>query len=638
MIYSILSGLAAFLLFISGCSSPVPPAQPVSTPTAAVSPTVSPAAESSPSLLLKAIKADLFDKKFDDVVAKCTEALTTVTDNRERAEILLARASAYKGLNQPDKARGDAIESLRLNPESEEPDLFLAIHIYSTGDMEYEAYGALHRAIDKLGGKHISESKFFDGPSEIKAGGYLMAGRVCHDCGKYDESLDYLNNAIDYQKLINIPETAYSDRAFNYFKMGNKAKAEADAEYWLKKIAPAVVANPPSFENCVDFSNMYLIKGDYDKAFLYLDKSKALAPQKYSQGTYHISRGRIYFAMGKFEKAKAEFEIVRAKYSGDEKILDMPDLRRMEEIIKGKSSGNKGKAGKSSDGDREKLGKDALNCLIKGDLTGAEKGYSKLISSYPEDPDKAEWLMSRADVYTGLKKFKQAEADLKEIIKTGKMGATPYLFLAVRIYSETEEEKEAWECLDKAFAMNKEIEKDRFFQTMEKGKPVTNKVNLAVFYMTAGILANDLGHYDRAIDLLTKAIQYGDIDDSLHLAVLEKAMVCFKIEKYDEARKLGKQWLEMKVYDHPKHYIAYQELADANMLAGDYGEAHKYIDLAIRMKPDDYGFYINKGRIYLMEGKKSEARRCFGVTRSHSKGEKWDFIELSRLEKLLDKK
>jgi len=153
--------------------------------------------------------------------------------------------------------------------------------------------------------------------------------------------------------------------------------------------------------------------------------------------------------------------------------------------------------------------------------------------------------------------------------------------------------------------------------------------------MVVGILANDLGHYKKGLELFTKATSYGDIDDALHLALLEKAMILFKLEKYDEARKLAQQWLDMKIYDKPDHYIAYQELADANMMAGNYDTAIEYIDKAINMKPDDFGFYINKGRIYFRKGDYKQARQCLAVTRKHSAGKKWDFVELNRMEKLL---
>ncbi len=633
----VMIAVIAFFAMASGCSNkppapeatPVPSLQPSNPPSSSAAPTV----EFSPSPVISdvpdsaevlKIRELLTQGKFEEALLGCDKALYSASDNKTKSNILVLRAGILKHLKQPDRAKADIIEASKLNPAGEQPDLFLAIHIYSTGDMEYEAYDALHRAIDKLEGKDISYSRFFEGPVEKQASAYLMAGRICHDCGKYKESLPYLDKAVELQKKGNIPLSASADRAFTLFKLGRIQEARKDASYWLKNLFPKLPVNT-SFEDCTTACDMFTVMGDHKKAFLYLEKSDKLAPKTYSHGTYHISKGRIYFSMGRFDKAQAEFDIVKSKYAGDEKILDMPDLRRMEKVIKKNPLG----------GAKERIKADAFESFLMGDMKAIVSNYSRLISEYPSDPEKAEWLMKRAGGYIGLKNFKEAEADLREVIKIGKMGATPYLMLAVRVYSENEEDAKAWECLEKAFKIMPDIEKDPFFIVNNNGKMEKSDSRVARFYMVGGILANDLGHYEKGLELFTKAISYGDIDDALHLALLEKAMILFKLEKYDEAKKLAKQWLDMKIYDKPDHYIAYQELADANMMAGNYDTAIEYIDKAIGMKPDDFGFYINKGRIYFRKGDYKKARQCLAVTRKHSAGEKWDFVELNRLEKLL---
>lgn len=291
----------------------------------------------------------------------------------------------------------------------------------------------------------------------------------------------------------------------------------------------------------------------------------------------------------------------------------------------------------SSPSDADSIKNSALKQLIKGNFNEAAEKYSEYLEKYPNAPDRDDILMNRADAYIGAQRYKEAEKDLKEVIESGKKGATPYLCLGMRVYVEMEEDQKAYECLKKAFELREDIEKDPFFIRFQDGKPIISKSAIANFYMVAGILSHDLGHYEDSLKYLARAMDFGDIDPALHLAILERAMANFKLERYEEAKKFAKQWLNKKVYKKPDHYRHFQELADANMIVGNYDEALNYINKAIQMKPDDFGFYINKGRIYLMMKDYKSAGECFAITRKHLSKGKWDIIELERLEKLMKK-
>lgn len=298
----------------------------------------------TPNTIFSKYKAEIVDilrkKQFEEAVKKCNDLMATNLSNAEKYEILMLRAVAYHNLKKTENAKADAIEAAKLRDKEPAPYLFLAVNIYSSGDNEHEGYAALSKAYELNGNKDIEKDPFFAGVGKDKGkliDFYNMAGRLAHDVGKYEESLKYFNRAIQLEEESKRPVSSWFDRAFTYFKLGRLNEAKSDAEKFLKAEQARLKKETPTFEDYDRISTANMIVGNYKEAFDYLEKTKNAAPKHYSLGTYYLSKGRIYFRMGDYKKAKENFDIVRKKYSADEKILDMPDLRRMEKIVNEKS-------------------------------------------------------------------------------------------------------------------------------------------------------------------------------------------------------------------------------------------------------------------------------------------------------------
>lgn len=261
----------------------------------------------------------------------------------------------------------------------------------------------------------------------------------------------------------------------------------------------------------------------------------------------------------------------------------------------------------------------------------------ELFNGYLKQSDpsvRTDVLLKRADALMGMNEYDQAEEDLKEVIKEGKHGATPLLYSAV-LYHNLDQDEDAYKALKGAYSMNPDLENDPYF-TDRMEKNYNRNAALADFYTIAGKIAHDAGHSEEGLQYIDKAIEKGAVTSVSSLAYLEKALIYFKNEKYDEARKYAKVWLEKYAPNPIISVESNENFSDAYMMLGDYTQALGYINKAIRIRSDFPGFYINRGRIFVMKGDYNAAREDFAKARSlGDRGESYDAVELKRLESLI---
>lgn len=599
-------------------------------------------------------------RDFERAIKISSDYLEKYPDDPNRDIILMYRADAYIGLNKDyEKAEADVKEVIKMGKQGATPYLFLASHIYNDNEKPREGYEAIKKAYSIS--KDIEHDPFFKGSKARLASFYTIAGELAHDCGDYEASINFIKKAIKLGSLEHNSLFARNEIAMAYYKKGDLKKAQEYSTEWLKYDAPVLKEKYLDYNYYINMSNAHMILGNAKEAFYYLDECVKVGPKHESMGIYHYERGRIYFRIGDYKNARKEFNIVRTKYAADAKTLDIFDIERMEKIMNmkekaGKGGGKSGKTKTKLPEDKEKLKREALNLLDNRQFEKAAKKISEYLAKYPNTPDRDDMLLKRADAYIGyieertnvpgfsnFKEYKLAEADLLEVAKRGKKGATPYLMLATQLYSGNDMDEEAYNALKKAYEISADIEKEPFFKRVEKGGAVNSKASLAEFYTLAGAVCEKTGRYEEALKHYDRAIQLNDLkeypiyssteilrDDTL----LYRARTYFKLDKLALARKDAMEWLNKYKPTSVEHPENCENLAYAYLILGEYDKALDLVEKLRKHNPEFYGVYILKGQIQMMKGDYKGARESFEIVRKHiSDGKyRYDLVELKRLE------
>ena len=203
-------------------------------------------------------------------------------------------------------------------------------------------------------------------------------------------------------------------------------------------------------------------------------------------------------------------------------------------------------------------------------------------------------LSRRAFIYLSLKKYKDAEKDLKEAIKLTdlpKVKAISYGQLA-DIYNEQGEDEKSLEAI-------------REFEKYEPELSQENLRELPVVYGTMGTILADNGEYDRAIKCFDKAIakEPGETSRLLY----ERAYAYYRKGDHEKAKEGIQEWL--KTNPESKDNIEYRSLGNAYMIKGEYDKALDYINKAMKKEPDDVSYYNDRAYIYIMKGDKESAKK-----------------------------
>lgn len=289
--------------------------------------------------------------------------------------------------------------------------------------------------------------------------------------------------------------------------------------------------------------------------------------------------------------------------------------------------------------EREALRKSLYDSFNSDDKEAVIAKTTEYLEKYPGDPQRDKVLMWRADAYIALDRdYDKAEADAKEVIKMGKQGATPYLFLASHIYNDNNKNWEGYEAIKKAYELNPNIEKDPYFQ----GK----KARLASFYTIAGELAHDCGDYRGSIEFIKKAVKLGSLEHNSLFARNEIAVAYFKIGDMENAARYSTEWLAKDAPVLKAKYLDYNyyiNMSNANMIIGKPKEALKYLEECRKVVSADHHmgvYYFEKGRIYFTAGDYKKAKENFDYIRKAFPDweDEVDTFELARMERLMAQK
>ncbi|MDZ4756835.1 MAG: tetratricopeptide repeat protein [Bacteroidota bacterium] len=115
--------------------------------------------------------------------------------------------------------------------------------------------------------------------------------------------------------------------------------------------------------------------------------------------------------------------------------------------------------------------------------------------------------------------------------------------------------------------------------------------NTAEKYVNEGIILHDKGDYEAAIAKYDQALEF---DKNNLVALSEKALTCFSLQKYDESIRCCKKVIEL--YPENKNivsvYVTYGNVLDATEKTDISIEIYNE---GIKLFPDNYQLYFNKG-------------------------------------------
>jgi tetratricopeptide (TPR) repeat protein len=273
----------------------------------------------------------------------------------------------------------------------------------------------------------------------------------------------------------------------------------------------------------------------------------------------------------------------------------------------------------------------------------AVKEISKEIES---DPENAELLYKRANIYYNQGYLSRAELDIETALKSDSSNAL-YLFFQGRIQYATNQTKKAALSYEKAIQFKADYLEaklklaDLYFVVKEHKKSIDLLTNAmkqdpgnAVIYHTLGLNYKEMGDTARAIYNFQTAIENDpkDIESIIYIGNLYAAQRNpLAMEYFNSALKLRPKSVDAlfgravfaqkmnfkkqalldykKIIDiNPEHYKSYYNVGYMNFETGDYKEALRNWDIATRMNNFYPQAYYMKGLTYQILGVKKEAR------------------------------
>ncbi len=273
----------------------------------------------------------------------------------------------------------------------------------------------------------------------------------------------------------------------------------------------------------------------------------------------------------------------------------------------------------------------------------AVKEISKEIES---DPENAELLYRRANIYYNQGYLSRAELDMETAIKADSNNALYYFFQG-RVQYATNQTKKAALSYEKAILNKPDYLEaklklaDLYFVVKEHKKSIDLLTNAmkqdpgnAVIYHTLGLNYKEMGDTARAIYNFQTAVENDpkDIESIIYIGNLYAAQRNpLAMEYFNSALKLRPKSVDAlfgravfaqkmnfkkqalldykKIIDiNPEHYKSYYNVGYMNFETGDYKEALRNWDIATRMNNFYPQAYYMKGLTYQILGVKKEAR------------------------------
>jgi len=257
--------------------------------------------------------------KYDEALKVINRALK----KNELSILYYKRAEVYILKDKPERALVDLKKALKM--KNNLVDLY---RIYTDLGAAYYQMDELDKAEDMLNkAEEIAQKMPPARFEQIKASAtfYGISGFVNYDRGNTKESAKYFAKSLEKDPT---QYHLYLELARALFDIGKKEEARKYTKKWLDYVNGKLDRLPCNEPEKESFAYAYLILGDYEKAFNYINLAIKENPNNLS---YYMDRGYFYWKMGDEEKAIADIKLVMKKGSEIDKSNAERLLKRMKE-------------------------------------------------------------------------------------------------------------------------------------------------------------------------------------------------------------------------------------------------------------------------------------------------------------------
>lgn len=563
--------------------------------------------------------ADLFFRlgKWDKAAQHYWKAVTLDVD----------RIKAYRGYLGVLQRMGcveEAVPALqqlrRAHPESPCPVNYLAVALYLNGSITeaarlweevLEKYPKFAPAHSNLGSVYLQQGDFaralfcFQLAAELEQEGRAVAynniGEVYLLRGDYNQAMGFFQKAIELEPQMAIP---YANLGHCYYAVGKWKEAIAVYEEALSALNPGlssddteievltcltrvyaklrqydraievglrVLGRRPGWERILALlGHIYLQKGEFEKAVEYLQRALMAGGEEWLGFALHRNLALVYYRMGRFKEAVAEYKVAYATYSDYLFMNVRPQpLGEVDEVVKEV---------------------DHLRQVLEGSHEGA-LSHRRM-----------------AQIYEQLGAWNEAAAHYQEVL-TLEPGDVETLVRLGVLYLYEEDFLQSMACLARAVELDPEylpahlgqglaylvrgstdtaILKFRWALTLDPQHPASHNL-LGLALMKRGKLQEAMESFRRATELAPDYAQaYYNLGRVLLSLGNPKGAIGF---------------LRKAVEIHSDYQQAWSYLGEAYLRAGQRAEAEEALTTALRIYPVDP---MARVRLAILRGSKSE--------------------------------
>lgn len=235
-------------------------------------------------------------KKFDEALKVIDKAI----DIDHRDDLITKKADIYISMKRYSDAEKELKDALKVSERIDRK-----AHIYGELADVYNATAQDDKALEAAREFEKLEPELPKNAFKELPIVYGVTGTILADAREYDKAINYFNKALEKEPG---ERRLLFERGYAYYQTGDKEKAMADIQEWMKDPLTGKKDKPRTM------GNAYMIMGEYDKALKYFNKAMEANPKNFS---YYNDRAYVYILQGNKKAAIKDLNLVIEKYPAD---------------------------------------------------------------------------------------------------------------------------------------------------------------------------------------------------------------------------------------------------------------------------------------------------------------------------------